>query len=88
MAEENLGLDLASQTGQNNIVVALNAIITALGNITGIQGPKGDTGEPGPQGPAGTNANLPDAPTTEGTYQLVIDANGDATWSLISQVNS
>lgn len=85
MADENLGLDLASQTGQNNIVSALNAIITALGNITGIQGPKGDTG---PQGPAGTNANLPDAPTTEGTYQLVIDANGDATWSPISQVNS
>lgn len=41
MAGENVGLDLASQTGQANIVTAIGNLITALSNVTGIQGPDG-----------------------------------------------
>lgn len=41
MAGESVGLDLASQSGQANIVTAIGNLITALSNITGIQGPDG-----------------------------------------------
>lgn len=38
MAGENVGLDLASQTGQEDIVDAIETLATALQNVTGIQG--------------------------------------------------
>lgn len=53
MAEENLGLDLASQTGQEDIAAAISGLLTALGSVTGIQGPKGDKGDTGEKGEKG-----------------------------------
>ena len=41
MADENTGLDLASQTGQENIVEAIHGLKIALSSIIGIQGPNG-----------------------------------------------
>lgn len=61
MAGENVGLDLASQTGQEDIVDAIDRLAAAIGN-----------------------ASLPVAPIVAGTYQLVIDSNGNANWVLVS----
>lgn len=69
MAEENMGLDLASQTGQENIAAAISALVTALGNVTGVQGPKGDKGDPGVLQP----------PANDGTYILSLES-GVVSW--------
>jgi hypothetical protein len=73
MAEENMGLDLASQTGQENIVEAITALTTALSNVTGIQGPKGEKGDPGVLQP----------PATDGTYILSLES-GVVSWVAVT----
>lgn len=94
MADENMGLDLASQTGQENIAAAISELLTALGDVTGIQGPKGDkgdtgekgekgdTGETGPQGPQGIPGSL-QPPSTDGTYILSLES-GVVSWVAVT----
>lgn len=78
MAGENMGLDLASQTGQNNIATQIAALITALGSVTGIQGPAGNDGIDGANGSDGRGiANISKTGTSGNvdTYTITFTDN-------------
>lgn len=79
MAGENTGLDLASQTGQSNIVTAIGNLVAALANVTGIQGPAGSSIDSISK--TGTSGNVD-------TYTITFtDGGTPATFTVINGTN-